>query len=663
MSIPLSEKYKINFSEPLPDLNTLGGKAFNVSGKGNKNQPLYALVQHRSIPQRTALYNILTKGIINQIWGPVDQGLKQVKVGGETVERLVTIINIPQGSPLGKGEKVVRLTEDQIRQGFLKGMVISLANLHTREIIHRGICPQNLLSDSQDFESITLRECITSPPAGDQLPVFEPLERCTLRPEYRGEGTPADDMFALGVTILSLYYGELPKIDQSLMKMYGERVARGSYGAYTHNKKIPPSMAVILKGLLDDDPDDRWTLSDLAQWMDGSNPRHRAGTNDNLLSRPLTYEGQTYTDRRMLAVAFANDPHKAAKYLRKQSFNVWVNQYLSTVSFTERIESILNVQSADGFDTGERVNTTMVSRVCTFLDPTGPIRYRGLTIPYDGIHNAILYALDKNKVKDVKNIKEILTTDLFKLLCELASPYNYSAQKSKTYYGSSIALIEGQHKGQGAERFVYELLPSVPCLSPHTQDYWVDNLKSMIIAIDTVLSDEQRANSIFEPHVASFLASRSSILARIFTNHKENNIPIGQKAAVFVEIFGTLQLELAIPKLVNLSKFFSKGMKPMIRSLKNRPNREILAKRLMELSESGDLVRLLTELNISRVKDIDAREFRRARQKFIKLDREEFKLTQGYSNKDPKAMLEGYRWISLSCLTLLFVGGFTYFGG
>jgi hypothetical protein len=663
VSIALAEKYKIIFSEPLPDLDTLGGKAFSVESKGTKNQPLYALVQHRSIPQRTELYKTLQKGIVDQIWGPIDQGVKQVKIGGENVERLVTIINIPQGTPFAKGDKVVRLTEGQIREGFLKGMVITLATLHTREIIHRGICPANLLSNSPDYDSISLRECVTAPAGGDQNPLFEPLERCTLRPEYRGEGTTADDIFALGVTVLSLFYGELPKVDKNLNHLYAERVARGSYGAYTKNKKIPSSMSVMLKGLLDDDPDDRWSLSDLAQWMDGSNPQHRASTNDNLLTRPVLYDEKSYTDRRLLAVAFAKDSHKAAKYLKKQKFNIWVNQYLSTTSFSERHESILNVTSGDGFETGERVNASMVARVCAFLDPSGPIRYRGLTIPYDGIHNALLFALAENNVEDVKSIREILTTDLFKLLSELAGPFNYSAQKSKLYYGSSVALIEGHHKGQGAERFTYELFPSIPCLSPHTKNYWVDNIKSMIIAIDEGLIDDQRANSIFEPHVASFLASRSSSLARIFTFHKENNIPVGQKAAMFVEIFGTLQLELAIPKLANLSKYLSKGMKPMIRSLKNRPNREILAKRLMELSELGDLVRLLTELNISRVKDIDAREFRRARQKFLGLEREENKLLRGYSHKDPKAMLEGYRWISLVSLVFLFLGAFTYFSG
>jgi hypothetical protein len=45
-----------------------------------------------------------------------------------------------------------------------------------------------------------LGECVSETSGVSQPAIFEPIERAMALPTGRGEGTPPDDMFALGVT-------------------------------------------------------------------------------------------------------------------------------------------------------------------------------------------------------------------------------------------------------------------------------------------------------------------------------------------------------------------------------------------------------------------------------------------------------------------------------
>ena len=82
--------------------------------------------------------------------------------------------------------------------------------LSERERTHRAICPNNLYFADTGQRTLMLGEAAPAPPGFSQPDLFEPIELAGADKAARGEGTLADDLFALGITVLCLLLGRVP---------------------------------------------------------------------------------------------------------------------------------------------------------------------------------------------------------------------------------------------------------------------------------------------------------------------------------------------------------------------------------------------------------------------------------------------------------------------
>ncbi len=658
----LPQRYKIDFQQKLPELNTVAGDAYAVRGDSPTGAKVYAVVHSKAFPGRPEIIAHQRKNPMPNLANVIDRGVIDFSTGhDETVERMVSIIEKPAGKPLASGTTCVRMSEKELKENFLKPALVLLANMHGRDLIHRAISPYWIFTADKDNESITFGECATASPGADQPDLFEPIERLLIPFFARGRASAAADIYALGMTAFCLYIGEVPDLGEDPDKSFHERISRGTYWLISSGRNTPTSMETFFKGVLTDDAEERWTLNDIAQWLDGSSNIKRARKLNVLFARPVKYQGSNYTDRRLLVKKFAENPEKAAAYLRSSEFSLWVAQFLSNEAFSDRMESLLNVQMSDGFDGDPIVDQAMVTRVSAFLDPYGPLHYRGLTLSYDAIPEFLAVCYQENDLEGISKVEDLLGSGLYDVLIEIVGTSNYTAHKSAGMISRKIGAVKNNKVGQGLERFLYEIRPDLPCLSGHFKGVWVSDLTSIILAMENILQDKKRARTILDPHVAAYLAVKMDMFNRLFLTHSGMGFPDGQKAANFVEIFGALQLELNLGPLPNLAKAFAESLKTMVRSLKLEERRDKVAKQLMEIADSGEIGRLLTELQIGQLKKLDDREFAAAKMRYTALEAEKKRLSLGVKASDPRALLEGYRWISYVAFIILGLAGFAVF--
>jgi serine/threonine protein kinase len=123
------------------------------------------------------------------------------------------------------------MSEKKVIKEMLAPVTETLSGLAKEGITHRAIRPTNMYLgvEDEDGERVVLGECASVPPAFDQPPAFEPIESLMADPSGRGPGQPADDIYALGVSILALATGKDPAAGRSATQLLAEKMMRGSY--------------------------------------------------------------------------------------------------------------------------------------------------------------------------------------------------------------------------------------------------------------------------------------------------------------------------------------------------------------------------------------------------------------------------------------------------
>lgn len=166
------------------------------------------------------------------------------------------------GPPGGLGEAIARK--------YLRDIVSGLMYLHSHNIVHMDIKPQNLLvtqngtvkiadfSVSQVFEGDN-DELRRSP----GTPVITAPE-CCLGLTYHGK---AADTWAVGITLYCMIMGKFPFIGETLQETYDKIVNDPIYVPDDLNSQL----CNLLEGLLCKDPDERLTLEMVAEhpWVIG----------------------------------------------------------------------------------------------------------------------------------------------------------------------------------------------------------------------------------------------------------------------------------------------------------------------------------------------------------------------------------------------------------
>lgn len=645
-------------SSPLPEFATAGGDAFKATDKERPGKQIYALIHHPTVPLRNEVFKSLKARPIANLVNPVDRGLMNLDLKGQK-QRLITIFERPTGGALiGPDGKVnPKVNTNKLRQNVVLSALKAIAALHKRGITHRCIMPTSLYFTAPDTDEVCVGECYSTP-AGFQQPFgMEALKLALADKNARGDGDVESDFYQLGATLQSLYFGEQLWRGRDRDSMLMARVNQGSFWALSGGREIPGALGSLIRGLMADEEDERWSAEDILDWFEGVGKPKRTSMKAWSMNRPTTFKGIAYVDRRLLADAFARDPREAALFLKGIDFPAWVQLSFRDEILTERLEATLNVKTDTGLGGVRPDDYKMVARVCMFLHPTGPVHFKGNSFFLDGISTALADAFARDDRDLIGTILDMFDEKFLNALAEVCGERNPSFMTQVRSLRAVMVHGASKQLGRGMERVLYGLNPILPCISVRFENVWIGSIKQMMRALDRLAATGNMKNVLLDRHLAAFCCAHGGDLERDFSKIAAAQNDPAKMSSLGAEFLGMLQQRFKLEPLHSLTEKLVDALGPAVKGLRNKKRRERVAALLEKVKKGGDIHKLTTEVNLTRIQLEDAREFAQARNAIIKLDREKARLSKKILPTDNEARakgLRGSRWLAF--VIMLFVG-------
>ncbi|MEE8371359.1 MAG: hypothetical protein V3R73_04360, partial [Sphingomonadales bacterium] len=271
----------------------------------------------------------------------------------------------------------------------------------------------------------------------------------------------------------------------------------------------------------------------------------------------------------------------------------------------------------------------LICRFLAILDPFSPIRYRSLVLSMDGMPGAIAryFALDdKDSLAD---LKLLIGTGLFRSILDLAMEKNPAAVEVRQNLADYRETVNSQRLSLGMENVLYDMNPSLPCLSAKFGDKWVSNAGDAIRELDRVVGETGSSNNVFDRHLSAFCVHKEDDLRPLFLVLPNADIPKGRQALQLLRVFGKVQRQQALGPLKHLAEHLTKALKSLVGDLHNHNRRERIDGQLLANVGSGDMNRIYREMNLENEQNSDEEEFQTARSgyAFLEGERRRFKAT------------------------------------
>lgn len=584
--VVLKERIRVRLNTPLPHLDLPGAKAFAADDLKNPVRSMMARVGDSHLFPRTdiaeRLHSIHDLALLRPLqWGPVEWP-------GEANSRFVTVFDIPEMRlvPRDAGS-IMPMAPDELRRRLLTPATRVLAQFAQRGMTHRAIRPDNIYILTGESDICSLGDCVSTPAGWSQPGFVEPIEHMMADRDGRGPGRPADDIYALGVTLLILALGRNPISGIDDERLLEAKLAHGSYAALLRGERAPSELRAPLRGMLADIAAERWTYEDLEAWLNGTFHRHTEPAKELKAERSFSFAGKDYRACRALANAFGRSWESAAEAIRTVKFDSWLRRGVGNPALTMAFEDIV---SASARNTGGRSRgLMMVAQLCINMDPNGPLRFKGRKLLPTAMGTALGMALSREDSEAVQSLSEIIGSRL---------PTDWCAQQSGVHgtvadgalFARVQKLIRQAGPGYGPERCAYELDRNVPCASPVLEGRPISRLSELLPVLDSIVESKGRLLRLIDRHLTAFIAAHSKInVDRHLAELSRANSDTPTAKLVVVKILSLVQVEQESTKTPHLARWVAQELQPLAAAFHSRTKRDWVAKRLKRLAESGDL--------------------------------------------------------------------------
>ncbi len=616
-ALTLEGRVDVYPDSPLPEYNSPGGPAYAARLKGDVRADLIAIVCTSTLPARYDLVNAMRT--ID------DKGVLRLREGGVLYwpSHNAHYYTLAYERPLTSlywqslNETHAPMSEDAINHYFVKPLIGALAELQRTGISHGGIRLNNIYWREGGVTPPQLGECLSTPAGISQPVLCETIERAMCQPLGRGTGSHVDDCYAFGVALSLVVLGQNPLQGMDDNAIIQVKLEKGSFNALIGNRRLASSHIELLRGLLSDDARQRWTAADLEQWLTGRRLTPKSSDAGRRASRHITVGGKDCWQVRPLAVALAHNVSDAVKLIEDGTIEKWLMRSLGDEERSESVNEAISLLKEGGKST--HYEDQLVTRVCIALDPSAPIRYRGLSVLPSGIASmlaeAVLTGGNTQVLSEIianqfvtfwVNQQKEIKTDLVPLAQQLERIRN---------------VIEKSTFGNGIERAVYEMNPTMPCLSPMLGGQYVTNARKMLPALERVASQPNRPPEPMDRHVAAFLIVRDKRSELLFTSMSPNETPM-RRGLALLTLFGEMQYRYGPDNLPALAAWLLPLVEPCIRRFLSKPFQEKVRKQAKEAVDRGNLSDLLQQVDEPKRVERDEQEFLMARRMYIDVERE-----------------------------------------
>lgn len=656
----IAGRFAVDFSLPLPQFDTVGAVAYAAKDVGDPRRQVYALAQRFGVPRRDHVLVKLVGRNVPGIASPRGEGLALVTDRDGQGMRQVTIVERPVGGRLVETlAKFPAISEKIIRELLAPQLAATLESLMALGITHRSISPRSLYFRDSTRAEIMLAECFSAPPAYHQSPAYEPIERALADPAGRGPGDLACDMYALGVTLMSLFLGrDVGKLGEESDAAYRQlemRMRAGSYWALGGTNELGGAIGDLLRGLMEDNPTKRWEPEDVKRWTDGLVGRKAVSDPGWVLTRPAIFREKSFKDRRNLALAFFEAPRDAISFARSERFRHWLENALAEGPTTDWVDRALDARTF-GVD-GDLIGLDeqlAIARLMAIFFPEGPICFGSLRFSADGFATLIAMAYADEQKERLDLMRELFLRGRLTGLLDVIGNRAPALKPALSRLSGIIPFASSPVLGLGLERCLYEFNKVLPCQSPKLRASYVDSLDKLALALEEAAGRGGGA-IVIDRHIAAFLISHSAAFEGAVARLANFAAKPDVSAVETVRILGLLQQKHYPQPLKNLAKSLLPVLKKPLEQLKSTTRRRQALAALSRLTGDGNLMRLVTELDLKGIRERDEREFRAARLHYAAILAEQRRLETPVTAEDGRVKATGYQFTAYAayCLALV----------
>lgn len=609
----LDDRYIIRQNQLIASLSKDLSPACEAEDESLSDRKLYALLLPKEIPYRLRNIEVLKGNDHPNILPLIAAG--KVQFSSDESVRMVVVHERPQLRTV----REVLEERQSFNERFVMDEVIAPLADALKVFKARGISHACINIDTVFLgDRVMLGECVSEPSGYAQHYHFESPERGQALPIGKGEATIAADCYALGVLALYLLLGTqyFERIEE---KQYLKtRLTLGSYNTLVGGREFK-AMEDFLKGVLNDDPNERWTPEHIDQWVKGKKYNLLTPSVLREGQRPFQFMEEDFFNRRALAHSFAQNWEEAKPVLKNNHLSRWVEVSLHKTDMAETLRKVM--EKAGGLhNISEKANNELVARTVCLLDPEGPVRYNMISAFVDGLGPVMAEAHRDRDQKRIQACIEILDYNFFNYINEITD-----GAKAKRYGNllwrmqSCSRYLRMQSMGFGIERILYELNPTLACQSALLTNDNVLTGEELLYALDRIGIRKTKSFEYLDRHIAAFVAMRSDISKEVKLAEIRSIPALSQNPQLIVlYMLSQVQRKAGRPKLKGLSSWAALRVLPLIDNFHSRTIRRKLRAKLRDAAKSGDLEKIFETILDTTMINEDLQGFQKAVHRFTK---------------------------------------------
>ena len=650
----LANRFRPLFDQRLPHLSRPDAEAVAVADELGNEELFFCLLCGPEAYIRHDTLLELAERTPRRIRLPHAAGAVRRKDGKHVY---AIIFDQAKARPLSQfyGDKPV--PEKDLTLKILPSIVTCLTDMNQRSLCHREIRPDTILVGAEG--EVILDQCVIGLPGESQPFVYEPLQTCMSTPGARGAGSPTDDVYALGVTALSLAVGHLQSDRLTREEVVNGKIQQGTYQFLLRRRKFSSALQSFFAGTLADRSRQRWTLEDLKAWAGGHWDMPRPSSGSPRAARPIQFKGRDIFCPDLLAWAFHDAPEDAATAILNQRTEKWIrnvvedNQAADAVANARRIHELASVtENVDIHET--------VARACLALDPRGPMRFRSLVLSPSGLAGAIWHSFISNDQTMQDDLGRLLSSPL------LVDWQGTGTRRVRTALPAFVTntiktiMVERGKPGFGLERLLYETLPWAPCLAESVRQSIARTPADLLLALDRLSATDPKKCLEIDKHMAGFILAKDKSAEGPVRSLSFPHPTESEALTARADLLAYTQRNFFPPPLVNLSLAIGAAVRPTMDVIQSRVRRMVIVQKIEAQSKTGDISALIRDLNLAQTLKQDKEEFKGARERLETIER---LIEIASSNGRAQAILaqkRGYRYAKLFSMSVSFLTVFYF---
>lgn len=637
----IKERFEVHFNTPLPKYNCNGAIAYKVKDKINPNRDLFAMICDNETPPRSSILPYLKSIDHPNILKLVEYSV--VSYLPKDSRNMALIYQTPVGEKINADNlKELKLKDNSEKiKTILLSLLSAIETLKGHGISHRSIRLDNLYFKDNSYSEIIVGDCAACFPAFYQNPVYETIESLIAQKEGRGDGNDRDDIYAIGAVILSLIAGRELLTDLTLPEIIRLKLKKGSYYVLSNEERIPKQYTNIIKGLIDDNLENRWSYIQAYNSLEGKPINFN---NSSIVERPkksLTINGEKVYTTKEVAYSLLSSPQEAFDLIKSGKVSDWIKNGLENEKIYEKIDKLIK---QDIF-LSQNIEI-FVAKICILLAPSLPIKIGELSLFPDGAPKAIFYTI-KNK-GSIQPYIEFFSSDLIKMWY-----LEQENMRSPTNSGEFKIYINRKDIGYGIDRIMYDFDEDLPCISPLIGDEFVNSATRILKALDNTYAKKKMQGIPYDKTIIAYLRCKmgkkiDGIIIDLNSNKEEI------QSSAILRLYTNMQNKYGPIQLSNLSRWLVSSSISIVKSYHNLKYQKFLEREVLKASKSGKLEDICNILENSEAKQKDKSDFAKALNDINYLTNEKNKILIGGNKNDEEAFDLAIKFSSmLAVLTMI----------